>query len=306
MRGVVRRVRAGAAERELARLGFGHLDEIRVRLDRALVVNDDRVRRVVKPVDGRDVFRLVLHLTFERLEHDVRQIDADDVEAVAGQLIHLRPHEAAARAGLVLHDRLDLRTPLLEHRLLVPCRDIRFASRRESLPILDVLLGARLGRGMTEHQRTAQCGRCGDEEIFLHDRPSDELESERVKRTRTRLQDVNASSVSCVLGRRPLGIVIPLVVRRYFATRETLRELPRVTASGTRCARPERIPQGAASRHARPSVFRARPPLAFGTVDFRLVHAVLRCGPSHPRSKSAITVSITARGRLRLRLNRST
>ena len=34
--------------------------------------------------------------TFERLQDDVRQVDADDVGAVGGQLIHLRPQQAAA------------------------------------------------------------------------------------------------------------------------------------------------------------------------------------------------------------------
>ena len=73
----------------------------------------------MKPVRRHDVFGLVLHLAFERLQHDVRQVDADDVIAVGGQAVQLRPHQSAARAGLVLNDGFDARTFFLEHELLV-------------------------------------------------------------------------------------------------------------------------------------------------------------------------------------------
>jgi hypothetical protein len=63
-----------------------------------------------------------LDVSFHRLKDDVRQVDADDVESVAGQVVHLRPHEAASRAGLVLDDRVDRGTLLLEHDLLMASR----------------------------------------------------------------------------------------------------------------------------------------------------------------------------------------
>ncbi len=134
------------AKRQLAGLRFRHFDEIREGLDRAVVGDDDRVRRVVKPIDRRDVLGLVLHLAFERLQHDVRQVDADDGVAVRRQAVHLRPHEAAARTGFVLDDGLDARTFLFQHELLVARGNVGFAARGERLIVVEIFVEARLGR----------------------------------------------------------------------------------------------------------------------------------------------------------------
>ena len=123
-------------------------------LMRALLRHHQRVRRVVEPEHRRDVLGLVLHLAFDRLEHDMRQVDADDVEAVARERVHLRPHETAARARLVLDDGLDRRAVLLQHHLLVARREVRFAAGREGLPVEDVLVRAGL-RGRPRSQQRA-------------------------------------------------------------------------------------------------------------------------------------------------------
>ena len=132
------------AERELAGFRLRHLHEVLERLDRALLGNDDRVGRVVEPVDRRDVVGLVLHLAFERLQHDVRQVDADHVEAVAGKLVDLRPHEPAARARLVLHDRIDARDISSSAPPAGGAPRCRIRRRRESLPVEQVLFRAGL------------------------------------------------------------------------------------------------------------------------------------------------------------------
>src|SRR5207302_650079 len=111
-------------------------------LDGARLGHDQRVRRVVKPVRRRDVLGLVLHLSLERREHDVRQIDADDVEPVARQGVHLVPHDGAPHSRLVLDDGFYRGAFLLQHELLVPRRDVGFATGRKRLPVHQVLLRA--------------------------------------------------------------------------------------------------------------------------------------------------------------------
>ena len=150
---------------------FAAADEVCERLDRARLRHHQRVGRVVEPEHRRDVLGLVLHLALDRLEHDVRQVDADDVHAVARQLVHLRPHQAAAGAGLVLDDRVDRRALLLQHDLLVARRQVRLAAGRERLPVHDVLVGTRLRRRRAARRGEAHappeasassssCGRC--------------------------------------------------------------------------------------------------------------------------------------------------
>jgi hypothetical protein len=107
----------------------------------------------VEPVDRRHVLGLVLHLALERLQHDVREVDADDVQPVGRQLVHLRPHEATARAGLVLDDGLDGRAAALQHDLLVARRDVGLAARRERLPVVEILLGTGLREGDARKQK---------------------------------------------------------------------------------------------------------------------------------------------------------
>ena len=77
----------------------------------------------------------------------MRQVDADDVRAVARELVHLRPHQAATRARLVLDDGLDRRAALFQHHLLVAGRKVRLAAGREGLPVVDALVGTGLGVG---------------------------------------------------------------------------------------------------------------------------------------------------------------
>ena len=76
----------------------------------------------MKPKHGGDVLRFVLHLAFDGLEDDVWQVDAHHIQAVAGQLVHLPPHQPTACAGFVLHDGVDSSAFFLEHDLLVACR----------------------------------------------------------------------------------------------------------------------------------------------------------------------------------------
>src|SRR6266540_7392952 len=111
----------------------------------------------MEPEDGCDVLCLVLHLPFDGLKHDVRKIDTDDVEAIAGELIHLSPHEAASCARLVLNDGVDRRTALLQHDLLVTSGYIRLASSRERLPIQDIPVRAGLRKNCGRHYNAQQC-----------------------------------------------------------------------------------------------------------------------------------------------------
>ena len=97
------------------------------------------------------------HLALDGLKHDVGQIDADDIEPVAGELVHLRPHQAASRAGLVLNDGVCRRTVFFEDDLLVARRDIRLAPRRERLPVGDVLVGAGLCQNGRRSHNGEQC-----------------------------------------------------------------------------------------------------------------------------------------------------
>src|SRR6266404_209538 len=111
----------------------------------------------MEPEDGCDVLCLVLHLPFDGLKHDVREVDTDDVEAIAGELIHLRPHEAASCARLVLNDGVDRRTVLLQHNLLVTSGYIRLASSRKRLPIQDIPVRAGLRKNCGRHDHAQQC-----------------------------------------------------------------------------------------------------------------------------------------------------
>src|SRR6266508_2864692 len=111
----------------------------------------------MEPEDGCDVLCLVLHLPFDGLKHDVRKIDTDDVEAIAGELIHLSQHEAASCARLVLNDGVDRRTALLQHDLLVTSGYIRLASSRERLPIQDIPVRAGLRKNCGRHYNAQQC-----------------------------------------------------------------------------------------------------------------------------------------------------
>ena len=97
----------------------------------------------MEPKDGRDVGRFVLNFTFNRLKHNVWQIDTHHIEAIAWQVVHLSPHEAAACTGFVLNDGVDGAAFLFEHHLLVPCRQIRLTAGWEGLPIHDVLFRTR-------------------------------------------------------------------------------------------------------------------------------------------------------------------
>ena len=156
MRSVVRGVDPRSAERKLSGFLLRGLQEVLEGLDGASLGHDQRVRRVVEPVRGRDVLGLVLHLSLEGREHDVRQVDAHDVQAVAGQGVHLVPHDGAAHPRLVLDDGFDSGAFLLQHELLVPRRDVGFASGRKRLPVHQVLLRAGLrerrgGRGESEY-----------------------------------------------------------------------------------------------------------------------------------------------------------
>ena len=97
----------------------------------------------MKPKNGRDVGRFVLNFTFNRLKHNVRQIDTHHIEAIAWQVVHLGPHETAACTGFVLNDGVDGAAFLFEHHLLMSCRQIRFTAGWEGLPIHEVLLRTR-------------------------------------------------------------------------------------------------------------------------------------------------------------------
>src|SRR5438552_2306701 len=123
----------------------------------------------MEPEDGRDVVRLVLHLPLDGLKHDVREVDTDDVEAIAGELIHLAPHEATSCARFVLNDGIDRRAPLLQHDLLVTRGYIRLTAGRERLPIHDVPVGAGLRKNGRRGDNAQQCCQ------FLHEstRPRD-------------------------------------------------------------------------------------------------------------------------------------
>src|SRR5260221_76801 len=161
VRGVVRRVDPRAAEGELPGLGFRRLDEVLEGLEGAGLGHYERVRGVVEPVCRRDVLGLVLHLAFERREHDVRQVDSDDVQAVRGQGVQLVPHDGAAHPRLVLDDGLDRGAFLLQHELLVPRRYVGFAPGRESLPVQQVFLGA----GLPERRRSGGQGQAGEQTL---------------------------------------------------------------------------------------------------------------------------------------------
>ena len=134
-------------------------------LDRALLGHDQGVGRVVEPEHRRDVLRsctapapsIGWNTMCGRLMPTM-------LSAVGGQLVHLRPHQRAARAGLVLDDGVDGRALLLQHHLLVARRQVRLAARRERLPVHDVLVGAaacavRQRRERRPAQRQAESGR---------------------------------------------------------------------------------------------------------------------------------------------------
>ena len=65
-------------------------------------------------------------------------------------------------------------------------------------------------------------------------------------------------------------IVVPVLVQRDHAARETLGLEPFVLTARAQATGPERIPRGPAPRKAGPAIVRAGPPLAFGTVDLGL------------------------------------
>ena len=109
------------------------------------LVDDQQVGRVVVPEHRRHVVGLVRDVALHRLQHHVRQVDADDVEAVGGQRVGLAPEQGAAGAGLVLDHGVDRRALLLQHHLLVARRDVGFAAGRKRLPVHEVGGGARRG-----------------------------------------------------------------------------------------------------------------------------------------------------------------
>src|SRR5207249_6609854 len=131
VRGVVGRVEARATERDALGLLLRRFHEILETPERARLGDDQRVGRVVKPVHRRDVVGLVLHRALHRLQHVMRQVDAGDVQPVAGQLVQLHPQQAAAGPRLVLDDGLDRRAFLLQHQLLVARRQIGLARSEE-------------------------------------------------------------------------------------------------------------------------------------------------------------------------------
>ena len=81
-----------------------------------IFAHQNRVRCVVKNVDGRDVFRLVLGAS-QRLEQDMREIHAHNRVPVARHRIELAPSNRAAAAGAILHNDV-LAGNGFEHRLL--------------------------------------------------------------------------------------------------------------------------------------------------------------------------------------------
>ena len=154
---VIGRVLARATQRELAGIRLGGLHEILERLEGTLLTHHQRIRRVMEPEHGRDVVGLVLHLALDGLKHDVWKVDTDDVEPVAGELVHLRPHQAASCTRLVLNDAIDRGAVLFQHDLLVARGDIRLAPRRERLPVGDVLVGAGLRQNGRRSHNGEQC-----------------------------------------------------------------------------------------------------------------------------------------------------
>ena len=152
---VVGGVQARAAKIHLARLFFRRRDKLGEGLVRAGHRYHQNVGRVMEPEHRGDVGRLVLHLAFDRLEHDVRQVDAHHVQPVARQAVDLRPHQAAASPGLVLDDGVDRRAFLLEHHLLMARRQIGLAARWKSLPVQQVFFG-------TSRRQASGSGLCED------------------------------------------------------------------------------------------------------------------------------------------------
>jgi hypothetical protein len=124
VRRVVGRVLARPAQVQRAGLVLGGLDEVGPALDGALLGHHQCVGRVVEPEHRRHVLGLVLDLAFHRLQHHVRQVDADDVHAVGRQLVGGAPQQRTTGAGLVLDDGVDGRALLLQHHLLVPRREV--------------------------------------------------------------------------------------------------------------------------------------------------------------------------------------
>ena len=98
----------------------------------------------MEPVDRHHIVGFVLDLAFEGLQHDMRQVDADDVEAIGRHAVDLRPHQAAAGAGFVLDDGFDAGAAFFQHQLLVARGNVGFAAGGEGLPVADVFLGAAL------------------------------------------------------------------------------------------------------------------------------------------------------------------
>ena len=153
LRDVVRRVGARACDRERLGLLARRLDEIGERLEGAVGSDDDRIRRVVEEIDRRDVLGLELCPRLERLQHDVRQVDADHRVAVAGHRIQLRPGECAAGTRLVDDDHLLLELRREDLRLQAG-GDIRLAAGRERNDVLDGLVRIR-ERDRDREQREA-------------------------------------------------------------------------------------------------------------------------------------------------------
>src|SRR5262245_26084262 len=60
-------------------------------------------------------------------------------------------------------------------------------------------------------------------------------------------------------------------MRREPRARKALGAWPLDAAAGADSTRPERIPDRPTRGHTLPPILRTRPPLAFGTVDFRLI-----------------------------------
>ena len=106
----------------------------------------------MKPVGRGDVFGLVLHIAFERLQHDMRQVAADDGVTVSRQAVQLRPREAAAGTRLVHHDQFALMF-LAEHGLLPARHDVGLAAGNKRNDVLNVFVRVRGLRRVSRKQR---------------------------------------------------------------------------------------------------------------------------------------------------------
>ena len=128
--------------------------------------DDQDVGRVVEPEHRRHVVGLVRDVALHRLQHHVRQVDADDVEAVGGKRVGLAPEQRATGTGLVLDHGVDRRALLLQHQLLVARRQVGFAAGRERLPVHEV--GRRAGRRLRQRRHAERGREHGGEQVPDH------------------------------------------------------------------------------------------------------------------------------------------